>query len=289
MSNIVSKLIHNALIQSGNVALPYLGSLRIEGDPKRVVFDDEVHDGYPSIINIIAFEGKVSRDEAERLYGDWLASAKESDGSIFIDGVGRINPRQMDIDSTFNKALNGASAPLPTATLKKRKKSGWVWWVLVLLLLLGGGAAWYLQQDENTLSEPQEEVAVANEEAEEIESTLADPPSRAEAVCGTPEKMKEATKAIKAENVEATEKSATPPAPNKRYNVAVGVYSIKWNAEDCVRKDPLGIGSENYLIGRFPSNLWVVIAHSTDDWREAEKMRKTYKKIQKDVWVYRRY
>lgn len=274
MSNIVTKLIYNTLVQNGSVALPSLGSLRIEGEPKKVIFEETVHAHMPSILSIIVSEGGVSKEEAERLYADWLAEAKEADGAIFVEGVGRISPRHMDIEPAFNRALNGANAPMPTATLEKRKKSGWVW-ILLIVLLLGGGAAWYFTCDCCTEECAVEETAV----------------SRDDMLCGTPEKMLEgaACEATCAEKCEQNEKVATPPAPGLRYNVAVGVFSIKWNAQDCTRQDPLGIGTENYLIDRFPSDLWVVIAHSTDDWREAEKMRKEYKKIQRDVWVYRRY
>ncbi|MBQ1964870.1 MAG: hypothetical protein II358_05560 [Tidjanibacter sp.] len=82
---------------------------------------------------------------------------------------------------------------------------------------------------------------------------------------------------------------ATPPAANKRYNVAVGVFSIKYNARACAKQDPLGIGAENYTITPFPSGLWVVIAYASDNLGEAERMRREYKKIQPDVWVYRRW
>lgn len=291
MSNIVNKLVHNTLVQRGNVSLPYVGSLRTEGEPKRVVFEENVSPLYPSIIDIIATEGGVSREEAERLYGDWLSAAKEADGTIFIEGVGRISPRQVVADSSFNRALNGSTEPLPTATLEKRKKSGWLWWlVVVVVLLLGAGAAWYMTQEKGAPSEPQteaetEEVVVVVEDVEAEEcacDTATASPSRAEAKCATHDKVAH-------HKCEQGNAAVTKPEPGKRYNVAVGVFSIKWNAEECARQDPLGIGSENYLIGRFPSNLWVVIAHSTNDWREAEKMRKEYKRVQKDVWVYRRW
>ncbi len=296
MSNIVNKLIHNTLVQRGNVSLPYLGSLHTEGDPKRVVFDDSVSSLYPSIIDVIAAEGGVSREEAERLYGDWLSSAKEADGSIFIDGVGRITPRQVEVDSSFNRALNGANAPLPTATLKKRKKNGWLWWLLVVVLLLGGAAAWYFTQ-ENDATAVEKEVVAEEVAEEECLNDNSETPSRSEAKCATHENCatqkieqgKEVATSASKPTEKPSTKVVTKPEPGKRYNVAVGVFSIRWNAEDCARKDPLGIGSENYLIGRFPSDLWVVIAHSTNDWREAEKMRKEYKKAQKDVWVYRRW
>lgn len=291
MSNIVNKLIYNTLVQSGSVSLPYLGSLHIEGEPKRVVFEEEVHSHMPSIISVVISEGGVSKEEAERLYNDWLASSKEPDGAIFVEGVGRISPRQMEIEPSLNRALNGANAPLPSATLSKRKKNTWVWIVLALLLLLvGGGAVWFFMGDksdskEQTKSDSEVTINVEVTDFEEAEELNL---SRAEAECGTPAKQLQGIKGSKAESP-APQKEISTPAPGKRYNVAVGVFSIKWNAQECTRQDPLGIGTENYLVDRFPSNLWVVIAHSTDDWREAEKMRKAYKKIQKDVWVYRRY
>ena len=286
MSNIVNKLIHNTLVQKGGVSLPTLGSLHTEGDPKRVVFNESISPLYPSIIDIIATEGGVSGEEAERLYSDWLASAKETDGTIFIDGVGRISPRQLETESAFNRVLNGSTEPLPTATLEKRKKNGWVWWLLIVLLL-GAGVAWYLTKDCCATTEAETEteevvVVVEDVEAEECACDATATPSRAEAKCATHDKVVH-------HKCEQGNAAVSKPEPGKRYNVAVGVFSIKWNAEECARQDPLGIGRENYLIGRFPSNLWVVIAHSTNDWREAEKMRKEYKRVQKDVWVYRRW
>lgn len=284
MSNIVGKLIYNTLVQNGSVSLPYLGSLSIEGEPKRVVFDETVHSHMPSILSIVASEGGVSKEEAERLYNDWLAGSKEEDGSIYVEGVGRISPRQMEMEPSLNRVLNGANAPMPTAKLEKRKKRSWLWILLIVLLLGGAAAAWLFTNDKSDSKEETKgntEVAINVEVADfEVAEELNISPEGAEGAKGS----------SKAENAStATTKKVSTPAPNLRYNVAVGVFSIKWNAQDCARQDPLGIGTENYLIDRFPSDLWVVIAHSTDDWREAEKMRKEYKKIQRDVWVYRRY
>ncbi|MBO5805727.1 MAG: hypothetical protein J6R10_02565 [Tidjanibacter sp.] len=264
MSNVVNKLIFNCLVQYGNVALPEIGSLRVEGEPKQVFFSETISDNHIPVTDIMAEHGGISTEEAQRLYRDWLTVARQEDGTIVAEGVGVISPRRFDIDSELNRALNGDEA-LPVATLQRRRR-GWIWWIVALIVVGGGVAAWLLcpctKCAKCEAEQPTEEVVVepaVEEIVEEVVPAVAEP------------------------------KKATPPAPDKRYNVAVGVFSIKYNARACAKQDPLGIGAENYTITPFPSGLWVVIAYSTNNLNDAERMRKEYKKIQKDVWVYRRY
>lgn len=259
MSNAVNKLIFNCLVQYGNVALPEVGSLRVEGTPKHVFFSEKISDNHILVTDIIAEQGNISAEEALSLYNDWLAAARREDGSIYAEGVGTISPRHFDIDDELHRALNGND--IPVATLRKRSSLGWVWWLVGIIAV--AGIAIYCVSNCDCCSRkceaPVVEEVVAEEPAEEV-----------------------------VEVVEPAAAVANTPAEGKRYNVMVGVFTIKYNARACAKQDPLGIGAENYLITPYPRGLWAVVAYSTDSPAKAEQMRKKYRKLQKDVWVWRR-
>lgn len=262
MSNVVNKLIFNCLVQYGNVALPQVGSLQVVGSPKQVTFSSKISDNHIPVTDIIAEQGALSDEQAASLYGDWLAGAKGEDGSIKVEGVGIILPQSFQIAEELRRAL-GVDEEKVVPMLKKRCRCGWLWWVLAVAVV-AAVVIFAL-------------CPCCNKKCTKSE-------------CKDVEVVEVAPAVVEPEVVVEPEKPAiNPPAPNKRYNVAVGVFSIKYNARACAKQDPLGIGAENYTIAPFPSGLWVVIAHSTDNLGEAERMRKEYKKIQPDVWVYKRY
>ncbi len=259
MSNVVNKLIFNCLVQYGNVALPEVGSLRVEGNnPKAVFFSESISDKHIHLTDIIAEQGGISTEEADALYNDWLTAARREDGSIYAEGVGTITPRKFDIDDELHRALNGSEVPV--ATLRKRCSCGWVWWLVGAAVV--ASVAIYLSGNCECCKKdkcPVEEVVVEPvvEEAPVIEEPAPAP------VVNTPK-------------------------DGMRYNVMVGVFTIKYNARACAKQDPLGIGAANYLITPYPNGLWAVVAYSTNSPAKAEEMRLKYRKQQKDVWVWKR-
>lgn len=261
MSNVVNKLIFNCLVQYGNVALPEVGSLRVEGRPKHVFFADKISENHILVTDIIAEQGNLSPEEARALYNDWLAAARREDGSIYAEGVGTITPRHFDIDDELHRALNGNDVPV--ATLRRRNPYAWVWWLVGLLVV--AGVVMYLMRP--CACCPSEECAAV----EVVE-----------------EQVVPATEPVVEEVAPAPAVEVKTPADNKRYNVMVGVFTIKYNARACAKQDPLGIGKDNYLITPYPKGLWAVVAYSTDSPAKAEQMRKEYRKIQPDVWVWKR-
>lgn len=262
MSNAVNKIIFNCLVQYGNVALPNVGSLRVEGNPKHVFFSENSSEHHILVTEIIAEQGSLSAEEALGIYNDWLEGARREDGSIHAEGVGIIYPRRFDIDNELHRALNGND--IPVAVLQKRNNNGWIWW-LVGLLALAGVAIWLLNPD----------CKGCKVECEEVVEQPVEAPAE--------EVVEPATVVPETQNL------ATTPAEGKRYNVMVGVFTIKYNARACAKQDPLSIGRENYLITPYPNGFWAVVAYSTDNLNDAERMRKRYRKIQGDVWVWTRY
>lgn len=265
MSTVVNKIIFNCLVQYGNVALPEVGTLSVVGSPKKVTFSDKITDSHIPVTDIIADHGGLTAEEAMNIYHDWLQGAQREDGTICVESVGVITPRHFDIDQELQRALNGDE--LPTATLNEKSgfRLGNILLIVVLILLLAlawMGISRYVLNQKEAKEVVIEEPTVVPFEEQSVEV----------AVVPEPEVV-----------------VPNPPAANKRYNIAVGVFSIKYNARACAKQDPLGIGADNYLIAPFPSGLWVVIAHSTDNLAEAERMRLKYKKMQSDIWVYRRY
>lgn len=261
MSNPVNKLIFNCLVQYGNVALPEVGSLKVEGTPKHVFFSEKVSDNHILVTDIIAEQGNISGEEALALYNDWLAAARREDGSIYAEGVGTITPRHFDIDDELHRALNGND--IPVATLRKRSSLGWVWWLVGIIVVVG--VAIYCISNCDCCSRQCEAPVVEEVVAEELTEVVVEP---APAVEPAP--------------------VVNTPAADKRYNVMVGVFTIKYNARACAKQDPLGIGAENYLITPYPRGLWAVVAYSTNSPAKAEEMRLKYRKLQKDVWVWKR-
>ena len=261
MSNPVNKLIFNCLVQYGNVALPEVGSLKVEGTPKHVFFSEKISDNHILVTDIIAEQGNISTEEALALYNDWLAAARREDGSIYAEGVGTISPRHFDIDDELHRALNGND--IPVATLRKRSSLGWVWWLVGIIVVVG--VAIYCISNCDCCSRQCEAPVVEEVVAEEPAEVVVEP---APAVEPAP--------------------VVNTPAADKRYNVMVGVFTIKYNARACAKQDPLGIGAENYLITPYPRGLWAVVAYSTNSPAKAEEMRLKYRKLQKDVWDWKR-
>lgn len=261
MSNPVNKLIFNCLVQYGNVALPEVGSLKVEGTPKHVFFSEKISDNHILVTDIIAEQGNISGEEALALYNDWLAAARREDGSIYAEGVGTISPRHFDIDDELHRALNGND--IPVATLRKRSSLGWVWWLVGIIAVVG--VAIYCISNCDCCSHKCE--------APVVEEVVVEEPAE---VVVEPAPAEEPTPVV------------NTPAADKRYNVMVGVFTIKYNARACAKQDPLGIGAENYLITPYPRGLWAVVAYSTNSPAKAEEMRKEYRKLQKDVWVWKR-
>ena len=260
MSSVVNKLIFNCLVQYGNVALPKVGSLRVEGTPKHVFFSEEISDNHIPVTDILAEQGNIPTEEAQALYEDWLAAARQEDGSIRAEGVGTITPRNFDIDEELHRALNGND--IPVATLRQRSSLGWICWLVAVVVVVG--AVLYFCPWNKCCGEQECEVVAEETAVEEVVAPV----------------------------VEATPEPAKPaintPAEGKRYNVMVGVFTIKYNARACAKQDPLGIGKENYLITPYPKGLWAVVAYSTNSPAKAEEMRLHYRKLQKDVWVWKR-
>lgn len=260
MSNVVNKLIFNCLVQYGNVALPEVGSLRVEGTPKRVFFTEKITEHNILITDIIAEQGNIPTEEAQGLYNDWLTSARQEDGTIVAEGVGTITPRHFDIDDELHRALNGND--IPVATLRKRTSFGWVWWLLGILVV--AGIVMFLMRPCDRCCTPEaEEVVVEQSTVEPME-------------------------VVEEEVVVAPAPKANAPATGKRYNVMVGVFTIKYNARACAKQDPLGIGKDNYLVTPYTDGRWAVVAYSTNSPAKAEEMRLKYRKVQKDVWVWKR-
>ena len=266
MSNVVNKLIFNCLVQYGNVAMPQVGSLEVvaEGGQKQsqksVRFTPRIKESHIPVTDIIAEQGNLSEEAATAIYNEWLAAARSNEGDLNIEGVGVLTIKgSVAIAEELNQALNGTALPTAAALPQRKCKLLWLW--ILLAVAAVGAAVWFFCPcccNECKSEAVEEEFVVYDEVAEEPAEVVEEP-------------------------------KVTPPAPNKRYNVAVGVFSIKYNARACVKQDPLGIGADNYTITPFPSGMWVVIAYASDNLNDAERMRREYKKIQPDVWVYRRW
>lgn len=318
MSNVVNKLIFNCLVQYGNVALPSVGALQVEGNPKKVVFTETISENHIPVTEIIAEQGKISAEEAQALYNDWLQGATDENGSIHAEGVGTITPRRFDIDKELHLALNGDN--IPVATLRKRRRYGWIWWIVALVAIVGialclcpcnesnegcNYAAICTERGNNGIcancgQKPECADCEINKECENKPVC----PANADKCDGNGECAAATTDVTLQPSVEprqevTTEITVTPAKPAvaaksattdglKRYNVAVGVFTIKYNARACARQDALGIGAENYIIAPYPGGYWIVVACATDSAAEAERMRKLYRIVQPDVWVYKR-
>lgn len=272
--NVVDKLIFNCLVQYGNVALPEVGTLEVVAEKakrnktvgagrKTLALTGNSKESHILITDIIADQGGLPAEDAAARYQEWLASARTAEGALTIGGVANISAKgEVEILSDMDTALNGTE--LPVVELKEKKHKCCWCWILLAVVVLGGAAWWFCCQ---------KGCCTKSCEAPVVE----------EAVVVEPEEV------VEPEVVKPTEEVAPKAKEVKRYNVTVGVFAKKGNAQWCATKDPLGIGKENYIIAPFPSGMEACIAYTTDNWNEALKYWRKYKKIQKDVWVYHRY
>lgn len=264
------------------MALPEIGTLCLEGEPRTVRFEENIDPEAPLLTEVIVKMGGISLEEATTLYNDWRTASREDNGAITLEGIGRIQPRTIVMDGALDKALNHHSDPLPTARLKRRRTDKWLWWVLGIAIAACATLWAIMPWDINAVfigtmeEEKKEEPIVATPTVVPFEEVT-------EEIVVVPEPESKPT-------VTTPEPAATTtPTTNKRYNLSVGVYSTKQNARDCINRDPLKIGSANYIIGSYPGGKWIVIAHSSNSKREIESLRSQYKRKGKDVWIYQRY
>lgn len=302
----VDKLIYNCLVQYGNVALPGVGSLEVvsiadkrtgatmAAPRKRIAFSSRVSKQFIPITEIIAEQGNIDDAAASKIYGEWLIEAKNEDGTVKIEGVGELRKKQFVISEQMNMALNGE--PLPDVELRKHRdcRKGWI---IALAILLGlSVATWFLvpntavvgrvwdfigvdpfgEVEFSAETEPFETVEIEAEVTPTDDIALHDDSSATDSLASN-------------EPLLSPSDTIVAAIGKYRYNVAVGVFAIKGNARRWADTDPVGIGAQNYLISPFPSGMEVVIAYSTDDWNEVVRAWSRFKRIQEDVWVYRRY
>ena len=144
-------------------------------------------------------------------------------------------------------------------TVKKRCRCGWIWWI-VAALIVAAAVVYYLFCPVSCRNKAVEPAVVVE---------IVEP-------------------AVEPEIVEPATAPTVAPDANARYNVAVGVFEYPENARRLVAADPVGIGSENYLIAPFRYGWEIVIACATNDKKEAVAALRKFRSAIPDTWIYYR-
>lgn len=152
----IGKLIANRLLQGDRVALPSVGSLRIERRPARQLSATRVEPPYRFVEFASAEEGVMLTEEIARVAGceaalaedacrRWLARNYDTTTStLTIEGVGQLTQKSFRMDEAFARRLN----PQGRQPVKVRRRSmpWWLWCSVTLLtifLLFGALALWF--------------------------------------------------------------------------------------------------------------------------------------------------
>ena len=147
----VNKLIYNALLRHGAVAIPGVGTIFVErtaacyGSHNRVVapcysLNFSTTREAVSLIDIISSEASVDIDQSQDIYERWLDKVRTSHG-VEICGVGTINHKSFVADDALLAALNIGGGEQINITIKRRSRRGLVLGLMISLVavaVLGG-------------------------------------------------------------------------------------------------------------------------------------------------------
>lgn len=147
----VNKLIYNALLRHGAVAIPGVGTIFVErtaacyGSHNRVVapcysLNFSTTREAVSLIDIISAEASVDIEQSQDIYERWLEKVRTSHG-VEICGVGTINHKSFIADDALLAALNIGGGEQINITKKRKSRRGLVLGFIISLVavaVLGG-------------------------------------------------------------------------------------------------------------------------------------------------------
>lgn len=179
----VDSIVHNALLEGNDIAIPELGSLICSSTPssmesssrilpphKKVSFSGEQRG--ESLDLLIARIAGVDPARGMSIMKEWLRHATRNSKSVVIPGVGRIFEKQFVPSPEFEKKLN----PMTPIVLKKVRNKVWAILGAVLAAVIVGTVVWLsIPSSEPVIEMPEREKPLPAQDTLATFDTLKDP------------------------------------------------------------------------------------------------------------------
>lgn len=288
MMKAVDKLIFNTLISRKGVNIPQVGSLcigvrqakfvdgsKLSVPVARVEFSSKFVEGYADIVDLIAQQGELDAQQAQRCYAKWLEQASGVQGidlsqadkrvaeQVTIEGVGCVKTNFFYPCADFSDILAPVGGQT-TMRVKKRSRVMPIMLGIVAVLLLGAGVYVVGFSDffkvEKTVT---------------MRGTLVEDAQPEPVVVPAPK-----TQAV--DLIEPEVKEVRQTARAHKYFVIAGVFSTKANAQRFIAESEgfdaqvLEVGEKRFLVSIFGS------ASETEAMAFRDKQQATHP----GSWVY---
>ncbi len=271
----VDKVIFDALAKRQNVVLPGVGSLEVKRrkakkvsetriiPPQNVVVftPEEIAEG-ESVVYLLAATGGANEEEANTLYQSWLENARSGKG-VNIKDAGEIADGKFVIAQPLHIALNPAKEE-EIIVMEKERNGGPIWlWVLGGILLAAVAlilCSYFGNGFLGIQKKPKAVEVVAPVVEPVVEETVAED--------------------VIIENLKQS-------APQHRFHVIAGSFSIEKNADNYVKKiqrEHPELTVEKIVNPR--NGYWMVSIFSAPTERQAYNKLNMYWDIDLDIWVY---
>lgn len=286
----VDRLIYDALVSHRSVSMPQTGGTlevkrrgakRISDTqlvpPRNVVtFTRDEPEGAVSAISLIATDGGTGEEEAAARYASWLAEARREDGTIVIDGVGRLNGNGFATADRLGAALNPEGEE--PVYIENESRSGGLWgWLLtgILLALLLGGGIWAWKQGYFGPDRSKDHV---------VETVVTDRPAGSDPAVGH---GSDTTAGNTSTSTADAEKTPTTSGSGQRFHVIAGAFAIESNADNFIarlKREHPELTPEKITDPANGYNMVSILQAPTR--REANQKMNLWWDIDFDLWIF---
>lgn len=282
----IGKLIARQLLAGSSVAIPGVGTLKVERQPARKLSSTMIQppcrrltflfeEAGPSLQTLIEREAVCSPEEAADACERWLEQSR-LEQQLHIDGVGVLCGKLFSVDAAFQRKLN------PQGVEPVRLKRAMPWWIwslltIVIVAFLTGLLVWWINPVDRWNERQKSHVEVIEEPAIQPDTVAIQEPVVAEP---------EAPKPLTDELYRPTE--IIPTRSGKSY-VVLGIYSTIENAKRAVAQaeEAYGLVAGESCIFNYGSKFLVSLGES-DKRAHAQEVAARYRTERgaNDVWVY---
>jgi hypothetical protein len=229
----IDRLIYDALATRRSVVMPGLGTLEVRRRGAKkisdtqiipphnvVVFIPDEKESAQSVVAMTAADQGVNYESAAALYAGWLEGARQTDGTLVIEGVGEVNDGVFAATEELYDALNPEQEEIVTMETGKKQTPVWVWILAAVVIALGIAAAILCWRNGG--------MRLGGSRGTTVE-TVAPAPDAAAVAAAAAEAQAAALAEAEAARAAAAEAEA---AAANRFHVIAGAFSVESNADN---------------------------------------------------------
>ncbi|MDR1671423.1 MAG: SPOR domain-containing protein [Alistipes sp.] len=282
----IDKLIFDVLAQRHSVIIAGVGTLVVKRHGARMISEHELEppynevmfspdelDGVPNVVSFLTADGETGEQEGTAMFNSWLEGARREDGTVTIEGVGRIGQNGFTVAEPLYRILNPNNEEIVVMETKKKSTPPWVWVVVAIAALLIAGAIFCWKKGCFNCGASKKTA---------IETVVTAPVADSLAAVETATEAGET--ASKEAGAVGTKAVATGSG---RYHVIAGAFAVESNADNFVALVKRQHPELNPVKLRHPTNgLNMVSIFSADTRREASRKMNLYWDVDLSLWIY---